>query len=230
MLNFAVYLGRDAIGLDEGLGGPAVHALGGASGGRGSRSSRSAAASNRPPQHVVPEAGGAVRQSFGQLWATLKDLRGYPITLTFLFAYLFFNDGIQTVIASASVYGAEELGFTADGAVATILMVQFVAFGGALLFGRAAGDVGAKRVILVGLVIWMVIVTVALFLPAGERRRCSSSSAPPSASCWAAPRRCPLLLQPADPARPGGGVLQLYHAMERGTTWFGTLIFGLVLR
>ena len=33
------------------------------------------------------------------------------MTLTFLLAYVFYNDGIQTVIYSASVYGSEELGF-----------------------------------------------------------------------------------------------------------------------
>ena len=67
--------------------------------------------SDHPPAHVVPVEGGAIRRSFGQLAATLKDMRNYPMALTFLLAYLFFNDGIQTVIASASVYGAEELGF-----------------------------------------------------------------------------------------------------------------------
>ena len=38
-------------------------------------------------------------------------MRGYPMTLTFLLAYLFYNDGIQTVIVSASTYGEKELGF-----------------------------------------------------------------------------------------------------------------------
>ena len=66
---------------------------------------------NRPPKNVVPESGGLVRQSFGQLCRTLKDLRGYPVTLTFLVAYLFYNDGIQTVIYAASVYGEKELHF-----------------------------------------------------------------------------------------------------------------------
>ena len=42
-------------------------------------------------------------------------MRNYPMALTFLLAYLFFNDGIQTVIASASVYGSEELGTRPDG-------------------------------------------------------------------------------------------------------------------
>ena len=66
---------------------------------------------NHPPKHVVSEHGGIISESFGQLWATLKDMRNYPVTLTFLVAYLFFNDGIQTVIASASTYGVEELEF-----------------------------------------------------------------------------------------------------------------------
>ena len=96
-------------------------------GGRRSRSSRSCGSSNHPPQHVVPESGGLIQQSFGQLWATLRDLRNYPVALTFLLAYLFFNDGIQTVIASASVYGEEELGFEHDDrCIVTILLVQFV--------------------------------------------------------------------------------------------------------
>ena len=59
------------------------------------------------------------------------------MTLTFLVAYLFYNDGIQTVIYAASTYGEKQLGFATSVLIATILLIQFVAFGGALLFGRA---------------------------------------------------------------------------------------------
>ena len=48
------------------------------------------------------EGGNAIARSFGQLGATLREMKNYPMALTFLLAYLFFNDGIQTVIASAS--------------------------------------------------------------------------------------------------------------------------------
>ena len=75
----------------------------------------------------MPESGGLVRESFGQLWHTLKDLRGYPITLTFLLAYLFYNDGIQTVIDAASVYGEKELHFEKSTVLSAFLIVQFVA-------------------------------------------------------------------------------------------------------
>jgi UMF1 family MFS transporter len=55
---------------------------------------------DHPAQHVVGEFGGLLARSFGQLWSTLREMRSYPMTLTFLLAFLFYNDGIQTVIAT----------------------------------------------------------------------------------------------------------------------------------
>ena len=63
------------------------------------------------------------------------------MTLTFLVAYLFYNDGIQTVIYAASTYGSKQLEFGETVLIATILLIQFVAFGGALLL-RPAGRRG----------------------------------------------------------------------------------------
>ena len=183
---------------------------------------------NRPPAHVVPESGGLLQQSFGQLWATLKSLRQYPVALTFLVAYLFFNDGIQTVIASASIYGVEELDFSTGTVLATYLVVQFVAVFGALGFGRAAGRYGAKSVILAGLVVWMGIVTVALFVP--ERQivpfmLLAVAIGIVLGGTQALSRSYFSLLIPKGREAE---YFSFYHAMERGTSWFGTLVFGLV--
>jgi MFS transporter, UMF1 family len=183
---------------------------------------------NRPPAHLVPESGGLLQQSFGQLWATLKSLRQYPVALTFLVAYLFFNDGIQTVIASASIYGVEELEFSTGTVLATYLVVQFVAVFGALGFGRAAGRYGAKSVILGGLVVWMGIVTVALFVP--ERQivpfmLLAVAIGIVLGGTQALSRSYFSLLIPRGREAE---YFSFYHAMERGTSWFGTLVFGLV--
>lgn len=183
---------------------------------------------NHPPADVEHVEGGVLQRSFGQLWITLKEMRQYPVTLTFLLAYLFFNDGIQTVISQASVYGVEELGFEQGTMLGVYLLVQFVAVGGALLFGRIAAARGAKRTILGGLVIWMLIVTAGLFIPEKSL--------------------VPLLLLGASIGLVLGGTQALarsyyslliprgkeaeyfsfYHSMERGTSWFGTLVFGVV--
>ena len=92
---------------------------------------------------------------------TLRSLPNYPQTLLFLVAYLLYNDGIQTVIALSAQFGSEELGMTADELPPLFLMVQFVAFFGALFFGYLARWIGAKRAIIISLVIWTGVVIYA---------------------------------------------------------------------
>jgi MFS transporter, UMF1 family len=183
---------------------------------------------NRAPQHVVPDGGGMVSQSFGQLWATLKDLRQYPVALTFLVAYLFFNDGIQTVIASASIYGVEELEFETGTVLATYLVVQFVAVIGAVGFGRAADRYGAKRVILFGLAIWIAIVTAALFVPARQFVAFLVLAVAIGIVLGGTQALSRSYFSLLIPNGREAEYFSFYHAMERGTSWFGTLVFGLV--
>ncbi len=183
---------------------------------------------NRPPEHVVPESGGYVSQGFGQLWATLKSLKHYPVALTFLLAYLFFNDGIQTVIASASIYGVEELEFSTGTVLATYLVVQFVAVFGALGFGRLAERFGAKSVILGGLVIWMLIVTAALFVPAKQFVAFLLLAVAIGIVLGGTQALARSYFSLLIPRGREAEFFSFYHAMDRGTSWFGTLVFGLV--
>ncbi len=183
---------------------------------------------NRPAVAVVPEQGNLVKQSFGQLFTTLKDLRNYPVTLTFLLAYLFYNDGIQTVIVSASTYGEKQLGFETSVLIATILLVQFVAFGGALLFGRAAERWGSKRVILVGLAVWMLVVTVAFFLPENNIALFLVLAVGIGLVMGGTQALSRSFFSLLIPRGREAEYFSLYQAAERGTSWFGTLVFGLV--
>ena len=90
-----------------------------------------------------PARAGVVGGSLRQLGDTFAELRHYPQTLLFLLAYLFFNDGIQTVITSSSLVRRRAAAASSQSQlITTVLLVQFVAFGGALLFGRLAGAVG----------------------------------------------------------------------------------------
>ncbi len=183
---------------------------------------------NRAPTHVVAETGGYVSRSFGQLWATLKNMRQYPVALTFLVAYLFFNDGIQTVIASASIYGVEELEFSTGTVLATYLVVQFVAVFGALGFGRAAERYGAKSVILSGLVAWMVIVTVALFVPERQILPFMLLAVAIGIVLGGTQALARSYFSLLIPNGREAEYFSFYHAMDRGTSWLGTLVFGLV--
>lgn len=111
-----------------------------------------------------PQVGTSLRQ-FG---STLRDMRKYPNTILFLLAFIFFNDGIQAAIRYAAPFATQDLGMSQDVLIGTILMIQFVAFGGALLVGWIARFTGTKRAVLGTLVVWCGLVTAGYLLPAGE--------------------------------------------------------------
>ncbi len=188
---------------------------------------------DRPPASVEQASrshrdAGLVRGSFTQLRTTLRDLRNYPTTLTFLVAYLFYNDGIQTVIVSASTYGENELGFGTSVLITTILLVQFVAFLGALLFGRAAERLGARRVVLFGLVMWMGIVTAGYFLPELEVAPFLVLAVGIGLVLGGTQALSRSFFSQLVPRGREAEYFSLYQAGERGTSWLGTLVFGLV--
>ncbi|MGC5584787.1 MFS transporter [Ornithinimicrobium sp. W1665] len=175
----------------------------------------------------VDRAAGVLGGTFTQLRHTFGELRSYPHTLTFLLAYLFFNDGIQTVITSASLYGTEALGFDTSQMIITILVVQFVAFGGALAFGVVAGRAGAKRTVLGGILMWTLVVAFAYFVPAGAFgvwMVCAVLIGTVMGGTQALSRS---LYSQLVPQGRESEFFSFYQAMERGTSWFGTLAFGL---
>ena len=185
---------------------------------------------DHPPLGVVPESGGLLSRSFGQLFTTLRDMRGYPMTLTFLVAYLFYNDGIQTVIYTASTYGEKQLGLSTSILIATILLIQFVAFGGALFFGRLATRHGAYRSIVWGTYAWMVIVVCALLLPRGNVALFLLVAVAIGIVLGGTQALSRSFFSLLIPRGREGEYFSLYNAAERGTSWFGTLLFGVVFQ
>jgi UMF1 family MFS transporter len=173
-------------------------------------------------------APALVRNSFGQLARTLRHARGYPHTLLFLAAYLFYNDGIQTVIAAATIFGQEELDLAENQLIITILLVQFVAFGGALLFGRAARVLGALRTIFGGLVLWCVVVALGYVLPAGQFLPFIGLAFFIGLVLGGTQALSRSLFSQMIPRGREAEYFSLYQCCERGTSWLGTLVFGLV--
>ena len=185
---------------------------------------------DHPAQAVVAESGGLLRRSFGQLFTTLRGLPRYPVTMTFLIAYLFYNDGIQTVIYSASIYGSKQLHLDETVLIAAILLIQFVAFGGALLFGRVAQRYGAHRCITVGTIAWMVLVVLAMFLPDRNVPAFLLAGVAIAIVLGGTQALSRSFFSVLIPRGRAGEYFALYNACERGTSWLGTLVFGLVFQ
>lgn len=171
--------------------------------------------------------GAALGQGFRQLAATVRDMRRYPLTLAFLLAYLVYNDGVQTVISQASVYGSEELGLGQSTLIAAILLVQVLAIAGALLLGRLAARYGARRTVLGSLVAWTVTIGTGYFLPAGEPLWFFVLAAAIGMVLGGSQALSRSLFSHMVPRGKEAEYYSVYEVSDRGTSWLGPLLFGL---
>jgi len=183
----------------------------------------------------LPKGETYARVGFRQLWSTIKEMKNFPETLKYLLAYFLYNDGIQTVIAVSSTFAAAPLirggvGMDQSTLIIVILMIQFMAFFGALLWGKLANWVGAKRSIIVSLVIWAGVVIYAYFGLQGENRVLEffilgAFIAVVLGGSQAISRS---LYAQIIPSGKQAEFYSFYEISERGTSWTGPLLFGLV--
>jgi UMF1 family MFS transporter len=171
---------------------------------------------------------------FTELRSTLRELVRLRETFKFLLGYLFYNDGIQTVITVSGPFLGQEL-FKARGLetppsflLGILLLVQFVAFFGSLGFARIAAWLGTKRAIVIslfgwcGIVIyaygflhtvaqaWVLAVCIAIVL--GGSQALSRS-----------------LYSQMIPRSREASFFGIYEISERGTSWIGPIVFAEVV-
>ncbi|MFZ5886220.1 MAG: MFS transporter [Chloroflexota bacterium] len=189
------------------------------------------------PRHAaraLPPGETYVSIGFKQLSKTFREVKHFPETIKYLVAYFLYNDGIQTVIAVSSTFAAAPLirggvELPQDTLIAVILMIQFVAFFGALLWGKLANWIGSKQSIIVSLIIWSGVVIYAYGGLKGESRVIEffilgifialvmGGSQAISRSLFAQ----------MIPKGKEAEFYSFYEVSERGTSWTGPLIFGL---
>lgn len=161
-----------------------------------------------------------------QLAATVKDMRRHPRTLAFLLAYLVYNDGIQTVITQASVYGSEELGLAQSTLIGAVLLVQILAVAGALAMGRLARTYGAQRTILGSLVAWTFTLAAGYFLPAGAPVYFYVLAAAIGMVLGGSQALSRSLFSHLIPPGKEAEYFSAYEMSDRGMSWLGPLLFG----
>jgi len=108
------------------------------------------------------------RLGVDRTWSTTRQLVGFPQLLLFIVAFLFYNDGVSTVIKITPVFASETLDLSTTTIAAVFVIIQLVAFFGALGFGWLAGRVGAKRAILVSIGGWALVTVFGYFIPSGQ--------------------------------------------------------------
>jgi len=104
-----------------------------------------------------------IRAALTRVGETFHELRGYRHAFLMLVAFLLYNDGIQTIIRMASIYGAE-IGIDRNAQIAAFVLVQFTGIPCSFLFGAAADRVGAKQALYFALTVYVGISTLGYFM------------------------------------------------------------------
>lgn len=183
---------------------------------------------NRQAAKAPPPGESALGAALKQLVHTLKQLPRYPQTLLFLVAYLVYNDAIQTVFAMSAQFGAEELKMSTSELTSAILMVQFVAFGGAMAFNWVASVLGNRRTIMLTLAIWIGAVVLIYFWVYSARQFYIAAAivATVMGGSQALSRSLYSFMIPKGQEAEYYGV---YEISDKGTSWLGPLVFGAAL-
>ncbi|MEW5957254.1 MAG: MFS transporter [Chloroflexota bacterium] len=184
----------------------------------------------RRPELKMPPGVNYVTHSVKELLASLKEMQQkYPRTLQYLIGYLVYNDGIQTVNTVATIFAASELNIPPGVLVQVVLMIQFVAAIGAILFNQLARRIGAKRTLIINLVVWCGLLIYAYTLLYSQLQfwLLGLGLALVLGSSQALSRS---LFSQMIPTSRESAYFGLYEISERGTSWIGPIVFGVAVQ
>ncbi|WP_309383335.1 MFS transporter [Cerasicoccus frondis] len=121
----------------------------------------------------IKEAPKPNRPGFAQMlklgaidtWHTLREIIGIKPVLFFLLAYLFYIDGVNTIIMMASFYGTT-IGFTEGQIMIAFFIVQIFGVPCAILFGWAGGKIGPRKMIFIAIILYLGVTAYGAFISA----------------------------------------------------------------
>lgn len=113
-----------------------------------------------PPSDNRGSLIASIRMGWRQLAGTFRDIKHFKVVGLFLLAYWFYIDGVDTIIRMAVDYG-KSLGFDSGSLITALLMVQFIAFPAALIYGKISEKIGTKKALLAGITAYTIITILA---------------------------------------------------------------------
>ena len=105
-----------------------------------------------------------IKHGFQELLKVWLVVKNRPNIKGFLFSFLAYNAGVQTVLFLASTFAEKELHFETAELIGIILILQVLAIGGAYLFAKISDLKGNKFTLLLTMIIWAVICFLGYFI------------------------------------------------------------------
>jgi UMF1 family MFS transporter len=116
------------------------------------------------PRNLHAGLASTAVHAIGQVLRTLQSVRCYSALSIFLAGFLIYNEGIQTVMSQAGVFGEKVLKMRPFELMLLVLMIQLLAAPAAIGVGRLSDWIGAKQTLLICLVVWCALLVGAYFV------------------------------------------------------------------
>ncbi len=108
---------------------------------------------------------GALWRGFRELKLVFAEFRKTHRLKRFLFAFFFYNTGVQTVMLMAVLFAKKEIAWPDpednSGLILAILLIQILGAAGAFLMSRLSGKLGNVRTLGLSVIVWIGICMAA---------------------------------------------------------------------
>ena len=183
----------------------------------------------RKPEQKLPTIR-AVGRAAGEVVRTLRNVRRYKMLALFLLAFLFYNDGMQTVISQSSTFATKtpEINFDTNELILLVLLIQFLALPGAMAVGFLADRIGQKPTLMICLGVWVGLIVSARFVNTPGQFWCLGAVlALVLGGTQSVSRAIMGLMTPPDHTAEFFG---FFNLSGKATSFLGTFLFGLIFK
>jgi len=99
-----------------------------------------------------------LKTAFNRIKSTFSNIKKYKNLIKYLISYFLYNDGIIVIISFSSIYGVTQFGMSIQDLIIYFILVQFTSMIGAWIFGYILDVIGAKKTIVIALLLWFVVI------------------------------------------------------------------------
>jgi len=109
---------------------------------------------------------GILKGGYQELIKVWRQIKQMPVLKRYLFAFFFYNMGVQTVMLAATLYGKSELQIPTTNLIVAILIIQLIAIPGAYAVSKLSEKIGNLTTLIICVLIWIGLCIGGYLLPA----------------------------------------------------------------
>lgn len=104
-------------------------------------------------------------KGYKELRKVWNQLMQIPVLKRYLFAFFFYNMGVQTVMLAATLYGKSELAIPTTNLIIAILIIQLIAIPGAFAISKLSSKIGNIPALMITVACWIGICLAGYYMP-----------------------------------------------------------------